>query len=172
MYAPPQRLRLSRGGERVAREVMGILHDVRPSWLAVAAGMTALPTALPLPSHPPPPRSLLEGPPRPEGGWGTEGLGGCAACLGGTGAAPRPASGRWRVGTVYRGGRRVETASERRGETRLTAPFSNGDEEPGLVFKAHRLLYHSTLGSRVIKKRKRRAGGGSLTLPLPASHSQ
>ena len=24
----------------------------------------------------------------------------------------------------------------------------------GLVFKAHRLLYHSTLGSRVIKKRK------------------
>ena len=27
----------------------------------------------------------------------------------------------------------------------------------GLVFKAHRLLYHSTLGSRVIKK-KRMAG--------------
>jgi len=26
----------------------------------------------------------------------------------------------------------------------------------GLVFKAHRLLYHSTLGSRVIKKKKRR----------------
>ena len=24
----------------------------------------------------------------------------------------------------------------------------------GLVFKAHRLLYHSTLGSRVIKKKK------------------
>ena len=27
----------------------------------------------------------------------------------------------------------------------------------GLVFKAHRLLYHSTLGLRVIKKRRRRA---------------
>ena len=27
----------------------------------------------------------------------------------------------------------------------------------GLVFKAHRLLYHSTLGSRVIKKRKKRS---------------
>ena len=26
----------------------------------------------------------------------------------------------------------------------------------GLVFKAHRLLYHSTLGSRVIKKKRRR----------------
>ena len=25
----------------------------------------------------------------------------------------------------------------------------------GLVFKAHRLLYHSTLGSRVIRKRRR-----------------
>jgi len=28
----------------------------------------------------------------------------------------------------------------------------------GLVFKAHRWLYHSTLGSRVIKKKKRRVG--------------
>ena len=28
----------------------------------------------------------------------------------------------------------------------------------GLVFKAHRLLYHSTLGLRVIKKRRRHAG--------------
>jgi len=27
----------------------------------------------------------------------------------------------------------------------------------GLVFKAHRLLYHSTLGSRVIKKKKKRS---------------
>jgi len=27
----------------------------------------------------------------------------------------------------------------------------------GLVFKAHRLLYHSTLGLRVIKKKRRRA---------------
>ena len=30
----------------------------------------------------------------------------------------------------------------------------------GLVFKAHRLVYHSTLGSRVIKKKKRRVTGG------------
>jgi len=29
----------------------------------------------------------------------------------------------------------------------------------GLVFKAHRLLYHSTLGLRVIKKTRRQAGG-------------
>ena len=27
------------------------------------------------------------------------------------------------------------------------------------MFKAHRLLYHSTLGSRVIKKKKKRRGG-------------
>ena len=27
----------------------------------------------------------------------------------------------------------------------------------GLVFKAHRLLYHFTLGSRVIKEKRRRA---------------
>ena len=30
----------------------------------------------------------------------------------------------------------------------------------GLVFKAHRLLYHSTLGLRVIKKKKRMASFG------------
>jgi len=29
----------------------------------------------------------------------------------------------------------------------------------GLVFKAHKLLYHSTLGLRVINKKKRRDGG-------------
>ena len=28
----------------------------------------------------------------------------------------------------------------------------------GLVFKAHRLVYHSTLGSRVIKKKKNKYG--------------
>jgi len=31
----------------------------------------------------------------------------------------------------------------------------------GLVFKAHRLLYHSTLGARVIKKKKKRRWGMS-----------
>ena len=35
----------------------------------------------------------------------------------------------------------------------------------GLVFKAHGLLYHSTLGSRV-KKRKKKKGLGSLVLGL------
>ena len=30
----------------------------------------------------------------------------------------------------------------------------------GLASKAHRLLYHSTLGSRVTKKKKKRAGTG------------
>ena len=29
-------------------------------------------------------------------------------------------------------------------------------EAGGLVFKAHRLLYHSTLGLRVIKKKRRK----------------
>ena len=36
----------------------------------------------------------------------------------------------------------------------------------GLVFKAHRLLYHSTLGLRVTKKKKvaARTAGGSTTI--------
>jgi len=32
----------------------------------------------------------------------------------------------------------------------------------GLVFKANRLLYHSTLGVRVIKKKKKRGGPPAL----------
>jgi len=32
----------------------------------------------------------------------------------------------------------------------------------GLVFKAHRLVYHSTLGLRVIKKQRRRESGEDL----------
>ena len=32
----------------------------------------------------------------------------------------------------------------------------------GLVFKAHRLLYHSTLGLRVIKKKNKIRGAGNL----------
>jgi len=35
----------------------------------------------------------------------------------------------------------------------------------GLVCKAHRLLYHSTLGLRVIKKKKRPAKGGASCRP-------
>jgi len=31
---------------------------------------------------------------------------------------------------------------------------------PGLVFKAHRLVYHSTLGWRVIKKEEKKPGHG------------
>ena len=38
----------------------------------------------------------------------------------------------------------------------------------GLVFKADRLLYHSTLGSRVMdKKEKKRVDGTKLELKLP-----
>jgi len=50
------------------------------------------------------------------------------------------------------------------GRSRNDAPRSVTDVPPlsgpgvGLVFKAHKLLYHSTLGLRVIKKRKKRCG--------------
>jgi len=37
----------------------------------------------------------------------------------------------------------------------------------GLVFKAHRLLYHATLGLRVIKKKKKKAVCYKLTLQIP-----
>jgi len=40
----------------------------------------------------------------------------------------------------------------RRGLVRINVKRFRG----GLVFKAHRSLYHSTLGSRVIKKKKKR----------------
>ena len=33
-----------------------------------------------------------------------------------------------------------------------------------LIFKDHRLVYHSTLGSRVIKKRKKEGGEGHAAL--------
>ena len=45
----------------------------------------------------------------------------------------------------------------------------------GLIFKAHRLVYHSTLGLRVIKKKKKKkrarrkkAGASSIVIPIPA----
>ena len=41
----------------------------------------------------------------------------------------------------------------------------------GLVFKAHTLLYHSTLGSRVIKKRRRWGSGGTETAQNTNSQS-
>ena len=37
----------------------------------------------------------------------------------------------------------------------------------GLVFKAHRLWYHSTLGSRVIKEKKEEEGGRRTSKPSP-----
>jgi len=43
-----------------------------------------------------------------------------------------------------------------------------GGRRPGAVFKAHRLLYHSTLGLRLIKKKKKTWSGAWL---LPARHS-
>jgi len=35
-------------------------------------------------------------------------------------------------------------------------PLPSGEGTGGLVFKVHRLLYHSTLGLRVIKKQKKK----------------
>ena len=40
------------------------------------------------------------------------------------------------------------------GPARTCIESNKGEEEPGLVLKAHRRVYHSTLGSRVIKKKK------------------
>jgi len=45
---------------------------------------------------------------------------------------------------------------------------SNGKETQGLVFKAHRLLYHSTLGLRVIKKKKPRGASNRVTRSEPS----
>ena len=36
--------------------------------------------------------------------------------------------------------------------------LGSGNKGCGLVFKAHRLVYYSTLGSRVVKKKKKVAG--------------
>ena len=43
--------------------------------------------------------------------------------------------------------------------------------KPGLVFKAHRLLYHSTLGVRVIKKKRNQTQGHEPPLLLLALSS-
>ena len=40
----------------------------------------------------------------------------------------------------------------------------------GLVFKAHSLVYHSTLGSRVIKKEERRHGNANQDWCLQTIH--
>ena len=47
----------------------------------------------------------------------------------------------------------MEASSSRRAGRGGTNPAL---KRGGLVFKAHRLLYHSTLGLRVVKKKKRR----------------
>ena len=56
--------------------------------------------------------------------------------------------------------RGVHSVCARRGDNYLTEMCS--DSEEGSYFKAHRLVYHSTLGARVIKKRKKgeRVKGG------------
>ena len=41
----------------------------------------------------------------------------------------------------------------------------------GLVFKAHRLLYHSSLGSRVMKKEKKK-GGFVTSMHASPDHSE
>jgi len=49
------------------------------------------------------------------------------------------------------------------GEARNTEQRGGGQRfRGGLVFKAHRLSYHSTLGLRVIKKKKKRRAGERL----------
>jgi len=48
---------------------------------------------------------------------------------------------------------RLESNKEE--EAPRTPPASVADPSGGLVFKAHRWLYHSTLGSRVKKKKKK-----------------
>ena len=40
----------------------------------------------------------------------------------------------------------------------------------GLVFKAHRLLYHSTLGLRVIKKKKKKYPADARRRQYPRPH--
>ena len=43
---------------------------------------------------------------------------------------------------------------------------SEGIRDQGLVFKFHRLLYHSTLGSSVIRKRKKGQGLGAIGIRI------
>jgi len=49
--------------------------------------------------------------------------------------------------------RRLEGRRQPEGAAQRVAPVKRF--RGGLVFKAHRLLYHSTLGLRVIKKKKK-----------------
>jgi len=51
----------------------------------------------------------------------------------------------------------VASAVDRSGST---VDFDHMRFRGGLVFKAHRLLYHSTLGLRVIKKKRRKVDLG------------
>jgi len=67
--------------------------------------------------------------------------------------AGAPSDPSWRTSDVQRWGRRDSPRG------RNVQRFRGG-----LVFKAHRLLYHATLGSRVIKKKKK--AGGSLLAHL------
>ena len=63
------------------------------------------------------------------------------------------------VGELVLAARRVARDQQtRRHITLLEAKRPNIPHSwrPGLVFKAHRLVYHSTLGSRVMKKKRRR----------------
>jgi len=48
------------------------------------------------------------------------------------------------------------TCNESKEEIRCGGPVSSGEGTPLLVFTAHRLLYHSTLGLRVIKIERER----------------
>ena len=63
----------------------------------------------------------------------------------------------------YEGGRGEGGGREREGERGREREVASDDEyqgfRGGFAFKAHRLLYHSTLGLRVIKKKKKKYQG-------------
>ena len=67
------------------------------------------------------------------------------------GVLPTSGSGGWF--------RRSPEASNHPGGGPSVSPYPPALFRGGLVFKAHRLVYHSTLGVRVIKKKKKKSRG-------------
>ena len=65
-------------------------------------------------------------------------------------------------------------ASMKREKREMLLLFSGDAARGGLVFTAHRLVYHSTLGFRVIKKKKKKKKGAphaaSIAIVPPVPH--
>ena len=84
------------------------------------------------------------------------------------GAPPAPEP--WEVRGVGRGGEEAaHSPSWRTQRSRSVREDESPCQTQGGVFKAHRrlyhrLVYHSTLGLRVIQKKKKRGGGGPFAL--------